>query len=81
MSVTPASALSPSTGLAAQHTSVALAAYKPDYKRRYHKKHSFRYRAGRHYKHAPHGWHRYNSRPGNWHTRGCVVVGPIWWCP
>lgn len=40
-----------------------------------------KYRPGGRYKHAPHGWHQYHSRPGDWHTRGCVVVGPVWWCP
>jgi Ni/Co efflux regulator RcnB len=27
------------------------------------------------------GWHRYSSRPRRWHDRGCVAVGPIWFCP
>lgn len=27
------------------------------------------------------GWRRYNSRPYNYRARGCVVVGPIWFCP
>lgn len=26
------------------------------------------------------GWNRYSSRPGNWRSRGCVAVGPIWFC-
>lgn len=39
------------------------------------------FRPGGHYKRAPHGWHRFDNRPGDWHTRGCVVVGPVWWCP
>lgn len=29
---------------------------------------------GRHYR------HRYNSRPHDWNTRGCVRAGPIWFC-
>jgi hypothetical protein len=36
---------------------------------------------GHHYRSAPRGWHRYHSRPYNWRTRGCVVVGPVWFCP
>jgi len=40
-----------------------------------------RYTAGRRYKSAPHGWHRYNRRPGDWQHRGCVLVGPVWFCP
>lgn len=27
------------------------------------------------------GWNRYNSRPYSWRSRGCVAVGPIWFCP
>lgn len=26
------------------------------------------------------GWHRYNHRPHGWRNRGCVAVGPIWFC-
>lgn len=53
-------------------------------KKRYkgHKKgHRHGYRAGHRYKHAPKGWHRYSSRPSFWQTRGCIVVGPVWFCP
>lgn len=28
-----------------------------------------------------HGWHRYHSRPHDWRTRRCVMVGPLWMCP
>ena len=38
------------------------------------------YRAGRHYRSAPHGWHRYQHRPRDWRRRGCIVVGPVWFC-
>lgn len=41
----------------------------------------FRYNAGGRYRNAPNGWHRYNGRPGNWRTRGCIIVGPLWFCP
>jgi len=27
------------------------------------------------------GWHRYHSRPRGWRDRGCVAIGPIWFCP
>jgi hypothetical protein len=27
------------------------------------------------------GWHRYSHRPSRWSNRGCVAVGPIWFCP
>jgi hypothetical protein len=40
-----------------------------------------RYVPGRRYHSAPHGWHRYHARPRNWSRRGCVIVGPVWFCP
>lgn len=30
---------------------------------------------------APRGWHRHRHRPRDWRTRGCIVVGPVWFCP
>jgi hypothetical protein len=39
------------------------------------------YKPGSHHKHPPKNWRRYDKRPGDWRTRGCVIVGPIWWCP
>ncbi len=52
-----------------------------DFKNRktYHKRQ--KYRAGGRYNRAPSNWHRYDNRPGDWQRRGCVIVGPIWWCP
>lgn len=35
-------------------------------------RHSYR---GRHYS------HRYHSRPHGWSRRGCVMAGPVWFCP
>jgi hypothetical protein len=40
-----------------------------------------RYEPGRHYRSAPHGWHRHRHRPRDWYARGCVVIGPVWFCP
>lgn len=40
-----------------------------------------RYRPGHHYRHRPHGWRSYHHRPHGWYGRGCVVVGPMWFCP
>lgn len=37
------------------------------------------YRAGR--RSPPRGWRRYRSRPSNWRSRGCVIIGPVWFCP
>ncbi|TAM99988.1 MAG: hypothetical protein EPN45_15165 [Rhizobiaceae bacterium] len=48
---------------------------------RHHRDHDRRYRPGHHYRSAPNGWHRYHRRPRDWQTRGCIVVGPVWFCP
>ena len=40
-----------------------------------------RWVAGQRYRSAPGGWRRYGARPWDWQTRGCVLVGPIWFCP
>lgn len=40
-----------------------------------------RYRPGYRYRSAPRGWHRYHARPRDWRSRGCVIVGPVWFCP
>ncbi|MDC7784839.1 hypothetical protein PQJ75_01050 [Rhodoplanes sp. TEM] len=29
----------------------------------------------------PPGWRRYQARPRGWQTRGCMQIGPIWYCP
>jgi len=77
-----ASAFTPAAmnGLSAQKAGISLIDYKPGYKK-YKGNRPFKYRPGGHYRHAPGNWHRYDKRPGDWHTRGCIVVGPIWWCP
>lgn len=31
--------------------------------------------------HPPRGWHSYNYRPYGWANRGCIIVGPLWYCP
>jgi len=37
---------------------------------------------GRHYRHhPPRGWNRYDRRPWGWQRRGCITVGPVWYCP
>ena len=40
-----------------------------------------RYRAGHRYRTAPRDRHRYDRRPGDWSRRGCILVGPVWFCP
>ena len=43
---------------------------------RYHGHHGGRYYHGGRY------WgHRYIYRPYGWQTLGCVLVGPVWYCP
>jgi len=42
---------------------------------------SQRYVPGRRYSRAPRGWRRHAARPWNWQTRGCIVVGAVWFCP
>ncbi len=51
--------------------------------RRYDRRRGYnrRFVPGRRYGRPPPNWRRYNSRPGNWRTRGCVIVGPLWFCP
>lgn len=29
----------------------------------------------------PSGWHRYRARPHDYHRRGCMQIGPAWFCP
>jgi hypothetical protein len=40
-----------------------------------------RFTPGGRYRSAPQGYRRYGARPGNWRTRGCILVGPVWFCP
>ena len=40
------------------------------------------YRRGRDYRRGPpRGWRRYHRRPRDYRTRGCILFGPIWFCP
>ncbi len=85
LSISPASAapLSPAIKHAtAQDGGVVQVQYTYKGKRNTYKK-GYRkgYRTGRHYRHAPPGWRRYSSRPYGWHTRGCIAIGPVWYCP
>ncbi len=91
MSVMPASAASvvPSqAGVAVQSQGIVLAQYSPQKKKYYGnkpygKKHygKHNYRPGGRYSKAPRGWKRHYKRPSYWQTRGCIVVGPVWFCP
>lgn len=49
---------------------------------RYHHHHGGRWVAGHRYYAAPPGWRSYGgARPWDWQTRGCILVGPMWFCP
>lgn len=39
------------------------------------------YTPGHKYNKAPKGWKKHGKRPGDWKKRGCIVVGPLWFCP
>jgi hypothetical protein len=39
------------------------------------------YYAGRNYRRAPYGWRSYSYRPWGWQRRGCIIAGPVWYCP
>lgn len=47
----------------------------------------FRHRGDRYYgrgyarREPPAGWHRFGYRPNDWRTRGCLEIGPAWFCP
>lgn len=45
--------------------------HKPDQK----------YKAGHKYEKAPKGWKKHGKRPDDWKHRGCIIVGPVWFCP
>ena len=51
----------------------------------YNKHYNYKYRGPKHYGRYYHGgryWgRRYYYRPYNWQALGCVVVGPVWYCP
>jgi Ni/Co efflux regulator RcnB len=40
-----------------------------------------RYTPGQHYDRAPSHYRRHADRPRDWHSRGCIRVGPAWFCP
>ena len=38
------------------------------------------YTPGRRYDRAPSHYRRHVYRPRDWETRGCILVGPMWFC-
>ena len=83
LAVTPASAAPASrVHTQAAPSALTLIQYSHRDRDRYDRDHRRpRYVPGRRYKSAPHGWRRYDRRPGDWNRRGCVLVGPVWFCP
>lgn len=66
-------------GVAANVEQAQYRHHKRGWKHRRHMHRNFdwndrRYRSYR-------GWNRYYDRPYRWRARGCVAVGPIWFCP
>ena len=54
--------------------------YNKNYKH-YNKNYKYYNRGGR-YRYGNRNWnHRYYYRPNNWQALGCIVVGPVWYCP
>jgi hypothetical protein len=54
---------------------------RPGFRPGYGRPHRYRYAPGARLGAAPYGYRRYGARPYDWRTRGCIVVGPIWFCP
>jgi hypothetical protein len=48
---------------------------------KHHSGPNHRYAPGSRHAKAPPHWRRYGARPQNWQSRGCVIVGPLWFCP
>ncbi|ODA67607.1 hypothetical protein A7A08_01641 [Methyloligella halotolerans] len=34
-----------------------------------------------HYRRPPPGWRSYRYQPYGWRDRGCLAIGPVWYCP
>lgn len=52
------------------------------YNKHYNYKHyNYHHGGGKYYYRNRYWGHRYNYRPYNWQALGCIVVGPVWYCP
>lgn len=78
-----AAPVSPATTAVAQTTNEITQVRDGDRwdRRGYDRRDRRHYRSGHRYDHAPHGYRRYGHRPYDWRTRGCIMVGPVWFCP
>lgn len=45
-----------------------------------HRGRDHNYTAGRRYDRAPSHYRRHAYRPRDWESRGCILVGPAWFC-
>ena len=57
---------------------------KPTNYKHYNKHYNYKYhgpKIGRYYHGGRYWGHRYYYRPYNWQALGCIVVGPVWYCP
>lgn len=82
MFATSAWALSPAQIAPPETTASTIEAqYKPGKGHAKKRVHRHRYKPGSRHARAPQGWRRHNVRPRDWSTRGCIVVGVLWFCP
>lgn len=84
VSTASAAPVAPVSGVSQHAPVIDVQYYHRDRDRRDYRRHAPpppRYRAGHRYRSAPHGWHRYHARPRDWNRRGCIMVGPVWFCP
>jgi hypothetical protein len=72
----PASAGATHESPALERSNIVQAQYKKRHTRRHWNRHH-----GRRYHSPPPGWHRYHRRPWDWQRRGCMAIGPVWFCP
>jgi len=81
-----AAPLATPSGLKAAQTSDVIEVRERRRSHRHHRRahrhysHRHHHHSGRHYRHAPRGYRRYYSRPYDWRDRGCITIGPVWWC-
>jgi hypothetical protein len=68
-----ATATSPADLIQAQYR------HRDSHNRRNNRHH--RYDRRRSHRHPPHGWRRFGHRPHDWRMRGCIAIGPAWFCP
>lgn len=78
-----AAPLSAAAGVTSQASQSMVEQVRDRYERRYDRRDRRDYRRDwrqdrRYYRYR--SWNRYYSRPYNWRSRGCVSVGPVWFC-